>query len=204
MQYNAIMVVDTSYFDIKENNVIGTECPGVVLYVEKMFPHLLPYLSTTKSRLQLSIEYLKTLHKDTPIIALQQCYDKKDEIIKEKYSNVYLIGVKDINIDEIDLSIIPSNDLNEWEKSKQIHFDSIEGLNDSLTFFKTFTPNKFSKTQNVFICNNGCFNGPALFKNQNISIEKKKYFELPYNLTIQFSSPLRLFKIKTKNFNIEW
>ena len=204
IQYKAIMVVDTSYFNTKGNNVIGTECPGVVLYVEKMFPHLLPYLSTTKSKLQLAIEYLQTLYRDTPIIALQQCYDKKDEIIKENYSNVYLIGLKDIKIDKIDLSIVPSNDLNEWEKSKQECLDSIEGLNNSLSFFKTFIPNKFSKTQNIFICNNGCFNGPALLKNQNIFMEKIVYFKLPHNSTIWFSSSARSFKIKTKNFNIEW
>lgn len=64
-------------FTAEKKPLILTECPGVVTYIEKRRPELIPYLSKILSMQQIAVFLLSD--KNTKIISVMQCTDKSLE-----------------------------------------------------------------------------------------------------------------------------
>lgn len=210
-KYNTINMVDSSNFT-KTQKGINSYCPAVVLYVERMYPQLTKYLNRDKTQIQQAIEYLKTKNNER-IIVVSQCYDKKEEILREKYEDVHLVGA-------IDFYAVIKKDL---EENKNIfienkNIDKIALLNENnrdnnvisgqVDVFNELSKYKANDFLNVYWCRGGCQSGPCIAnKTKETTKSNDSYVKsnnsnplIPYT-----SKTKRIFTpSKKKTFQIEW
>lgn len=231
-KYTPLRIIDTSCIQITEEKPteeisIGSECPAAVLYVERVYPELVKYLKTNKSKLQQVIEFVQNQHKrniiedkniltenkNLKILAITQCYDKKDEINREQYKNVHLVGGKDlweaIDADKLLNSAIQT-ELENWERSYEIpktpqnNSLEINGLENVLSSLRKLKRGMKGDIE-PFVCKGGCKGGLALPKSIPSS------FKLPQDAknTFLFSGSdqiqKRTFKqSKKRHFDVQW
>lgn len=219
LKYKVFKIVDTSYF-AKENQqlTISSECPAIVLYVERIYPSLVDHLSTVKTFQQKAVDFLTQYDSNHKIISVMQCYDKKDEISRDNTKIDHFIGTRDFYSsikDDFSPEITNNFELEIWERShlKPDDENIISGLENCINVLNKLksSPEKLKKYIESFssgielrICKNGCINGPAQLKNKNEDLEAiypPSHFYQP----IVFGTSKRSFiKSKKKTFNVEW
>lgn len=202
--FNVSMIVDTSYFKKESFENISSECPAVVLYIERVYPDLLDKLSPLKTFQQLASSFIteRIGSEDQKIVSIMQCYDKKDEIKRDKTKIDYFIGSKDFYnfikdkfkpLENIEYELLP------WEQSYDQKIEEISGLENCINIF-----NK-AKSQNVGnlelrICKNGCSKGPALNP-----IEQDNYFPNLEESSFILKDQFRVFnRPKKRKFDVQW
>lgn len=216
-------VVDSSYFSKSNDSVISSECPAVVLYIERVYPELIDFLSKEKTLQQKSADFInyKILQEDSKnplkrnekhrIITVQQCYDKKDEIKRDNCEIHHYLGTMDLlafigdhflnNI----LIFKPDYYLEEWEKSHSDYSKEINGIENCINIFNKMKYQK-EKSPNFLelrICKNGCASGPA----QIIISDNNEHLKIDINdqSNFNFNSGKRIFnKAKKKTFAVDW
>ncbi|WUR03133.1 iron hydrogenase [Vairimorpha necatrix] len=136
LKFNIVSIYDSSYIksllyesvyeESLTNNLIISDCPGTVTYIEKQAHHLLPYLSKTKTQQQVLLDFIKG-----KCISVVQCYDK----MLEKDLNTSDTNNLDVDTNNLDVSFMTTYDfykmiveqgffeykdkigiVNEWEK----------------------------------------------------------------------------------------
>ncbi|KAI5151200.1 hypothetical protein ENBRE01_1966 [Enteropsectra breve] len=228
--FNTLLVTDSSYFDKGEQQGISSECPAVVLYVERVFPALLPLLSRVKTHQQMASEYIierlseQNISKnDYRIISIVQCYDKKDETRRDNCKIDHLIGTRDFAEFLTRKNWWESSSLNQaseqpyvlkvWERTHNYQIEETTGMEACMRMLKE--ESKVAAENGKYIelkmCQGGCINGPAQLKdvisNATGTNESIKYsdFKLQYSDTISTTTAEREFKRpKKKTFTIQW
>lgn len=204
--FNTLLFLDSSNFEKSKNN-INSDCPAVVLYVERLYPHLTKYLNNKKTQIQQAVEYIRKKNKER-IFIISQCYDKKDEIIREKYENIYLLGAKDIEniiIKDINNFLNNQEKLLETNKYELSHFDKKENIIfGQVNVFNALQNYKEgSGFLNVYWCNNGCIGGPCIEnKEKDIPFEHNDYIKGKNSDFLTCRKPFT--PHKKKRFEIEW
>lgn len=104
MRFNVFKIVDTSYmrpriYDsihkeyMNSSHLITSACPGTVMYIEKTAPHLVKYLSRTKSPQQMAF----SLVRGTRTVSVMPCYDKKLENGRDDVQFDHILVTKDFH-----------------------------------------------------------------------------------------------------------
>lgn len=203
--FNISMIVDTSYFKKDQLAGISSECPAVVLYIERIYPNLIGKLSTSKTYQQMAATFISesNSNEDHKIISVMQCYDKKDEGKRDKTKIDHFIGTKDLYkhikssfnpIDNLDYELKP------WEKSYDQKVDEISGLANCINIFNKA---KLQDVGNVElrICEGGCLSGPAQIANAQYDTVLIKNDESLFESTYD---PRVFIKPKKRTFKVEW
>lgn len=211
--FNTFRIVDCSSFAKKNDNLISSECPAVVLYVERAFPNLIPLLSTSRTYQQIAAEYLnkfKENEKALKIVSIMQCYDKKDEIFRDGTKIDHFIGAKDfynhikssfdIFVKDNQLRTFPAEI---YEKCHKYTINEVSGLENCMNILRKYKSGNIDYFTELRICKGGCINGLA-----QIPVEADKLIEFDVLLSsepevLDFSR--RVFKAaKKKTFKVDW
>ena len=222
-RFNIHKIIDTSYFLKKDDtSCISSECPAVVLYVERVYPSLVKLLSAQRTYQQMAADFLKNSLSDHRIISIMQCYDKKDEVERDNVKIDHFIGTKDF-YEFIKDDFEPLNGieykLENWEQSRDQKDETkaVTGLENCINIFnKMKSKNKMKSLSEctdgkdidqwfeLRICKNGCINGPAQIKVSNKDIEMINP-ENEVSDPIFYETDRRTFKTsKRKTFQVEW
>lgn len=215
--YNLLHIVDTSFFVKKLDNKISSECPAVVLYIERLYPALIGLLSDQKTLQQKASDFIVCLNNNTKghrIISIQQCYDKKDEINRDNTKIDYFLGARDFieYIKDDFLNSFEKLELNydseKWEISYLDDFKEVSGLENCLNVLNKakkninedgmYSPNSNTGLE-LRICKNGCMSGPALYDSNFCDVDLEKYS----NFSDNFASRVFI-KPKKKIFHVDW
>lgn len=133
-RFNVYRIVDTSYFRKDELVGISSECPAVVLYIERVYPTLIERLSTHKTFQQIAADFISkelrnksefTQKNDHRIISIMQCYDKKDEMNRDGVDITHFLGSREFyEFIRMDFSPCSGIDysLEAWERT---HFSNV-------------------------------------------------------------------------------
>lgn len=180
-KFNVHKIVDTSYFRKEDLVGISSECPAVVLYIERVYPALVKRLSTHKTFQQIAADFIneelrnkdeagqKSSHR---IISIMQCYDKKDEISRDETNITHFIGTKEL-YEFIKRDFMPHDDadyrLEEWERTHIQKFAQ-KDLTDPSDGFLGQNPESpaASRSQACVVENQG--GGPAYYSRTSLSI----------------------------------
>ncbi|GMI31074.1 hypothetical protein TeGR_g9616, partial [Tetraparma gracilis] len=66
--------------------MLSSHCPGVICYVEKTIPELLPHLTRTVPAMSLTSLLLKKVDAGRKVVSVQMCHDKKLEATRKDYA----------------------------------------------------------------------------------------------------------------------
>ncbi|ORD96053.1 NAR1 [Hepatospora eriocheir] len=216
--FNTDKIIDYSYFYKPEDNNISSECPAVVLYIERQYPKVLKYLNTNKTYQQMAADFLmKVNDQNTKVVSIIQCYDKKDEFYRDNTKIDLLVGTNEFytKIEKELIDFINTRNLNNLsikneEKSynysgnKEMISGKVNVLNFLINQNKNITQNKLNTYYRLRICENGCINGPLQLKENKVD-EYKIREELTSVEKINFTFNKRIFKkVKKRDFNIKW
>jgi len=202
------LIVDTSYFRKQGEAGISSECPAVVLYVEKVFPTLLGHLSTSKTYQQIAAEYIRDSAvnvENHKTVAVMQCYDKKDELRRDATHIDHFIGTAEL-YEFLRVNFTPENtdiQIQPWEMSHRQEVKEIAGIETCINHLNRIKAKGISEFLELRICKNGCINGPAQAR-----VEKEELtasVDVEDEDRIYFDADRRVFtKPKRRTFNVEW
>lgn len=204
-----VLVVDTSYFAKEQEACISSECPAVVLYVERVFPSLVPLLSRHKTHQQIAAEYAHEWLRNHPtpgpprVVSIVQCYDKKDEGRRDSTRIDHFLGARDLyaHIKDgfvPDTAYVPET----WELSRPGREPVISGLEECMRTFRRLRAGEpVEGTMELRICRGGCSHGPALLDaHTEVSDGTDRT-----SGRIRFATTLRAFQAqKARTFAVEW
>ncbi|KAI4291118.1 hypothetical protein PAPHI01_0392 [Pancytospora philotis] len=214
--FNTACIVDTSYFAKDSKHLISSECPAVVLYVERVFPALIRHLSTEKTYQQTACEFIRKsgagLAQDgcagaePKIVSVMQCYDKKDEALRDGTKIDYFIGTRDLYEfikDKLDPS--QGRDLQPWERSHGYAEAEVSGIETCINILKGL--NKGTGAHDgpleLRICKGGCLHGGAQVEGGNPPSDRGLKMDSLHK--VHYSAGRRSFKPRKKNvFDVEW
>lgn len=204
--FNINKIVDTSYFKKSTESGISSECPAVVLYIERVFPSLIPQLSNQKTFQQISADFIKNVNiknENHKIVSIMQCYDKMDETKRDNTEIDYYLGTKEFYeflkdkfnpTEGIEYELLP------WEMSYFQDIKEISGIENCMNYFNKLKNQQSEEFLELRICKGGCLYGPAQIK-ENINMIDPKNNQIP----LEFITEKRQFiKPKKKTFKIEW
>lgn len=208
-EFSIHIVVDTSYFRKPNESGISSECPAVVLYVERVFPSLLEHLSKVKTYQQIAAEWIRSKSVEIEnhrIVAVMQCYDKKDELHRDNTGIDHFLGTANFYEFLKDRFVLEEHveaDINTWEMSHKQDISEISGMEACINSLNRAKTNGVSEFLELRICKNGCINGPA-----QLRVDKETLtncHNIDGNASILFAAGQRIFqKPKRKTFDIEW
>ncbi|KAM0681281.1 Cytosolic Fe-S cluster assembly factor nar1 [Glugoides intestinalis] len=213
-EYKIHMIVDISYFNKEQKGIISSECPAVVLYVERIFPELIPELSTSKTYQQIAASFIQRTENNGnhKIISVMQCYDKKDEIKRDGTKIDHFIGTREF-YEFLKPRFKPSPIIEyvpfPWEISYRQSIQEISGPEACMNLFNKLKNKKMEDNNGrdeyleLRMCRKGCMNGPAQMK---IETDRYENIELEsHTKRVLFHTGERSFvKPKKKTFKIEW
>lgn len=166
----ARIVVDTSYFAKDGCTGISSECPAVVLYVERAFPALLPLLSTHRTYQQIAAEYIAArpegAHAWTRVISIMHCYDKADELRRDGTPIDHIVGAREFHA-RIEASFHPRAGMSleeDWEATHEYRDAEVSGLETCINMLRRNNWPKGCGCVELRACSGGCSAGPALIK----------------------------------------
>ncbi|KAI5169757.1 hypothetical protein PAEPH01_0974 [Pancytospora epiphaga] len=225
-EFYSPLILDTSYFS-KTGDVSGqisSECPAVVLYIERVFPSLLPLLSKEFTYQQLAVDYAQrwiarfdderrntqlTGHsqKSYKIVSIMHCYDKKDENGRDSTNIDYFIGAKDLfNIAKDKINLNVDYKPTEEEMDHGYPDQEISGRENVINILKKIRSGVLSSSSipsELRICNGGCLMGPA-----QVTVDNPEYTLAPTSSIenrINTGKHQRVFRTqKKRTFNVEW
>ena len=202
--FNVLLIVDTSYFRKSALSGLSSECPAVVLYIERVYPDLIKKLSTHKTFQQMASSFIleSTNNTDQKIVSVMQCYDKKDEINRDKTKIDYFVGAKEFyNLIKDKFNPIENlqYELQPWERSYEQKIDEISGLENCINIFNKAKSHDVGSLE-LRICKGGCYSGPAL-----VQIQEQLPITLNEESSYQFETLPRKFNIpKKRKFDVHW
>lgn len=203
------MLVNSSYFKKKQSQddalTISSECPAVVLYVERVFPTLIPILSTHKTYQQVAAEYISSHVPNPVILSVMQCLDKKNEVKRDSTDIQFFIGGQDLyNFIKDDFGLIAKQKEEQLLPHEMTYkYDDVEasGLTNTLNILKQAKNGKLisAGTLELRVCNGGCSGGPALLKGNLGTITSQKEDKIFYPTGERsFNTP------RKRTFAIQW
>lgn len=205
--FDVHMVIDTSYLKKGSEYGISSECPAVVLYIERVFPDLIPLLSRKSTFQQLAADYIRKTSgsiKNHKIVSIMQCYDKKDELKRDGTKIDYFLGTKEFYA-FLKEKFVPTvscvYDVSPWEISHRQNIEEICGLENCINFFKRAKREIPTGIIELRICKNGCIGGPAQLGDKNT----QQMVGIKRNGSVLFETKERVFvRPKKKTFKVEW
>jgi hypothetical protein len=66
--------------------MLSSHCPGIICYVEKTLPDLLPHLTRTIPGMSLTSLVIKATNASAKVVSVQMCHDKKLEATRKDYA----------------------------------------------------------------------------------------------------------------------
>ncbi|ELA42940.1 uncharacterized protein VICG_00255 [Vittaforma corneae ATCC 50505] len=211
--FSVYKVVDTSYFRKGTEVGISSECPAVVLYVERVFPSLIPMLSTRKTFQQTAADFITNggknhapSIKDHKIVSVMQCYDKKDELRRDNTDISYFLGTKEFYEflkdkfhpeNSIEYEVLP------WEVSHSQDIMEVSGIESCINHLNKAKHSSQCGFVELRICKSGCINGPAQLRNSDEVLER--VISVERHGSVHFDTEERQFIIpKKRTFRVEW
>lgn len=182
------------------------------MYAERVFPELILHLSKSKTYLQTAVEYLNEIHKiesKVRVVAVMQCYDKKNENGRDGTKIDYFIGTREFHkiiSDKFKPTINCKYEPKEWEVLCANLFEEINGKEKCINIMKRIARNANDRENiqriELRMCAGGCMKGPAqLGEAINVFSALDKQ-----NSRHNFKSVVkRKFNVRAKrNFGVEW
>lgn len=208
-RFNLKIILNTSFFRKEQKTgIISSECPAIVLYVERVFPTLIPMLSLSKTYQQIAAEYIYSCDPDAVIASIMQCYDKKNELKRDSTNIKYFLGTKEFyNFIKDEYKHTSSiGELEDWEHSYLYPDAEISGLEKSINTLKQLKDENIDTTTQIGqvllelrACKGGCAGGPALLDGGGVDVF------LDNTKSTYVSTSKRIFsKPKKKTFAVEW
>lgn len=210
--YSTVCIVDTSCFEKRNAARISSECPAVVLYVERVFPSLIPFLATEKTFQQIAYEFVsgvideKGMAGKAKVVSIMQCYDKKDESRKDGTAIDYFVGARDFYVAIKDkLYQCPSYVPEKYEKCHGPVDTGVSGMAQCINILKKLK-NDAMPGQNCIelrICKGGCLQGPVQLSPGNLVSNIDTVVSRDSKICIETGK--RVFTPRKKNvFEVEW
>lgn len=229
-------IIDTShyykYIYSDAENIITSECPGVVKYIQRLGHHLIDNLMKIKSTQQIIDTKFNCLHVVT-------CLDKRLEesgkyvttremykyMLDEGFVNYDFTGYKvdgnvhktiqtDLNYVEsigdggFEINLVNENWI-EYKKGDKV-YAKICGLPNFINFVKQSKKGMRYNVVEAYICEFGCVNGPAQIqgllnddKRLKDAMKQTKIIDKKTH-NIQYSRSFTIEQTKTKTYKIEW
>lgn len=213
-EYKIHKIVDTSYFKKPQKGIISSECPAVVLYIERIFPELIPNLSTSKTYQQIASSFIKSSENNDnhKIISVMQCYDKKDEIKRDGTEIDHFVGTREF-YEFIKPRFYPEASIEytlfPWEVSYTQPIEEISGPEACMNFFNKLKTKKMVSNDSrdeyleLRMCRKGCMNGPAQMKVETVGSNDIE-FQSQLKRALFPTTERTFVKPKKKTFKIEW
>lgn len=210
-KFHLKIIVNTSYFKniYNTDKSISSECPAVVLYVERVFSTLLPLLSQNKTTQQIASEYIWKKINNPKILSIMQCYDKKNELGRDSTEITHFLGTKEffehIRTAFTDYCVKENcykydNVLEDWEKTYNFEKKEVCGVEKAINLFNQAKRKGIEEFIELRVCDGGCLKGPAQLENKIDKIGFK--LEEPF---FYFETSSRIFiKPKMRTFAVNW
>lgn len=206
--FNIHKIVDTSYFAKGAEAGISSECPAVVLYVERVFPSLIPLLSKRKTLQQIAADFINSAgggpgHR---IVSVMQCYDKKDELRRDNTCIDYFLGTREFYEflkDKFRPEGPAEYEALPWEMSHVQDVKEVSGIESCINYFNRAKNDDQDGFVELRICKNGCMNGPAQLEDPGEVLRHGVRTER--HGAVRFDTEERQFaRPKKKTFSVEW
>jgi len=226
--FNILALIDSSSIRPSGNTAgIYTECPAVVLYVERVFNPLVKFLDAQKTQQQRVAEYIAENYKsDKIIVSITPCYDKSNELRRDSCKIDAIVTGKEFYelikdamsryVNSFNLGELNLNDaaIGRLERTHELGMEEARestGIKECLAILRERVNNNIKTSSTKLSNSDGINSEPPLFlkicakgciNGPGQLLRNREEFRISNYDPIFYDTAKRVFKRKT--FDVEW